>query len=81
VCRPSPRPLAVAAMSAVVEELQEQLLAQEEELKSRDKAIVACEDDIIISERAQGRKCMGQSGRSTSQSHAPSPPAQSTPST
>jgi hypothetical protein len=42
-------------MSAELDELQEQLLAQERELDSRKGAIIAWEDGMTAFERAPGR--------------------------
>jgi predicted dithiol-disulfide oxidoreductase (DUF899 family) len=50
VCRLSPPPQTAAV--AVVEELQEQLLAREEELTRRMEALAAWEKSIGVSERA-----------------------------
>jgi hypothetical protein len=49
VCRPpSPPSPSVAMASMVVEELQEQLLAQEEELTRREEALVLREEKARI---------------------------------
>jgi hypothetical protein len=42
----------MAVMSAVVEELQEQLLAKEEELTCREEALAMREEKVKISEKA-----------------------------
>jgi TATA-binding protein-associated factor Taf7 len=47
----------MAMTLAVVEELQVQLLTQEE-LNSREEAIIVWEDGLITFERALGRACM-----------------------
>jgi hypothetical protein len=48
----------MAMKSPVVEELQEQLLAREQEMNSREGAIATWEDGITSSERSLGRACM-----------------------
>jgi hypothetical protein len=44
--------------STVLEELQEQLLAREEELNSREGVITTWEDGLVAFERTLGRACM-----------------------
>jgi hypothetical protein len=57
VCRPSP-PLGTAVTSVMVEELQEQLPTLEEELNSREGAIITWEDGLTTSEHILGKACM-----------------------
>jgi xanthosine utilization system XapX-like protein len=56
--RPSPPPPSVTAMLVVAIEVQEQLLAQERELDSREGVIATWEDGLATSEHALGRACM-----------------------
>jgi hypothetical protein len=44
--------------SAVLDELQEKLLAQERELDSKEGSIIAWEDGMAASKHALGRPCM-----------------------
>jgi hypothetical protein len=45
-------------MSEVVDELQEQLLAHERELDTRECTIVVCEDGLMAFERTLVKACM-----------------------
>jgi hypothetical protein len=47
--------LDAVAMSAMVIDLQEQLLVWERELDSRENALIAWEDDLATTERTPGR--------------------------
>jgi hypothetical protein len=51
-------PPGTMAMSAVLEELQEQLPALEDELNNREGVIVAWEDGFAALERVLGKACM-----------------------
>jgi hypothetical protein len=51
-------PPGTMATSAVLEELQEQLPALEDELNNREGVIVAWEDGFAASERVIGKACM-----------------------
>jgi hypothetical protein len=53
---PSPPPVMVVT-SAVVEELQRPLLVREEELNSRESAIVTWEDGHVTVEHTLGKVC------------------------
>jgi hypothetical protein len=55
----------MAVASAMVEELQEQLLTQEEELNNREEAIIAWEDGLAAFERALRRACMERDAECT----------------
>jgi hypothetical protein len=61
---PSPPP-GVVVTSTVMEELQEQLLALEDELNSREGVIVAWEDGFAASERVLGKACMERDAECT----------------
>jgi hypothetical protein len=54
---PSPPPVMVVT-SAVVEELQRPLLVREEELNSRESAIVTWEDEHVTVEHTLGKVCV-----------------------